>query len=337
MNPVYKRVKYFTKEKKALISDENIKLYDRYLRSNIVSNRDVKDTTYSVYKNNMDHFMVYLAEEWGNIGLYSDELMENAVDILEGYMMFCQEVLHNNKKTINNKIAAVSTFYWWSVKRSLIDKHPFDKRIDRMKGANEERVISDYFLNDEQIREIEEGLKDDSKYDIQDRLIWHIMLDSCNRVGAVGRLTLSSLDLENMMFTEIREKRGYRVEVAFSEETKELIEEWLEMRKEIDNLEVDSLFITLYGGEYRQMTVSTIQERIKKMGYIIGIDDFRSHCIRKTALNSIYEKTNNIEFAATMGNHKEISTTFNHYIRPKSKAEIRDQIKEAMNKAEKDR
>ena len=325
-----KRVNYFTPKKKALISEENKNLYDKYLRSNIVKNRDVKDTTYKVYKNNMEHFMVYLAEEWDNIGLYSDELIENAVDIMEGYMMFCQEVLHNHKKTINNKIAAVSSFYLWSMKRGLIESHPFDRKLDRMKGANEERIISDYFLNDEQIREIRRGLLDDKKYDMQDRLIWEIMLDSCNRVGAIEKLTLSSLDLENMMFTDIREKRGYHVEVAFTENTKDLIEEWLEMRKEMDNLEVDALFITKYGGEYRPMSVSTIKDRVKKIGYILGIDDFRSHCIRKTALNNIYEKTNNIELAANMANHKEISTTFNHYIRPKSKAEVRDKIKEVM-------
>lgn len=330
-----KRVKYFTPQKKALISKENIDLYDKYLRSNIVKNREVKDTTYGTYKNNMDHFLVYLTEEWENISLYSEEFMEDAVDIIEGYMMFCQDVLHNNKKTINNKIAAISTFYWWSLKRDLIDKHPFDKRVDRMKGANEERIISDYYLNDEQISEISKGLLEEKGYDIQDRLIWHIMLDSCNRVGAISKLTLSSLDLENMMFTQIREKRGYRVEVAFSENTKKIVEGWLELRKEMDNLEVDAFFITLYGGEYRPMHIATIKDRIKKMGLIIGIDDFRSHCIRKTALNNIYEKTNNIELAAVMGNHKEISTTMNHYVRPKSKAEVREQIKEVMEQMSK--
>lgn len=51
-----KRVKYFTPEKKALISDENKRLYDKYLQSNIIKNRDVRDTTYKVYKNYMDHF-----------------------------------------------------------------------------------------------------------------------------------------------------------------------------------------------------------------------------------------------------------------------------------------
>jgi integrase/recombinase XerC len=81
----------------------------------------------------------------------SKEFFENAIDIIEGYMAFCQDVLLNHKKKVNNKIAAISSFYLWSVKRRLIEFHPFDKRVDRMKGANEEHIINSYFLNDEQI------------------------------------------------------------------------------------------------------------------------------------------------------------------------------------------
>jgi integrase/recombinase XerC len=55
------RIKYFTDEKKALINPDNQKKYDKYLNSNIIKNRDVKDTTYLVYKNYMSHFLVYLA------------------------------------------------------------------------------------------------------------------------------------------------------------------------------------------------------------------------------------------------------------------------------------
>lgn len=332
-----KRVKYFTDEKKSKINPENRKLYDKYLNSNIIKNRDVKDTTYKVYKNYMDHFLVYLMENWDNINLYSDEFQENAIDIMEGYISFCQDVLLNNKKAINTKLSTVSSFYLWSLKRGYVDKHPFDKQLDRMKGANDEKIISSYYLDEEQINLITETLKEDQKnYDFQDRLIWGIMIDSANRVGAISKLTLSSLDLDNMVFTEIREKRGYRVEVVFEEETKELIEQWLEMRKEMDDLKVDSFFITKYNGEYRPMTKSTIQARTKKIGEILGLDDFRSHCIRKTSLNHIYETTGDLALAAEMGNHKSVETTRQSYIKPQSKTEVREKIAKLRNKKKKD-
>lgn len=326
------RIKYFTDEKKALISQENKKLYEKYLNSNIIKNREVKDTTYKTYQNYFEQFLVFLAESWDNIGLYSEDFFENSIDIMEQYMGFLQDTLKNNKKVINTKISAVSSFYLWSLKRKYVDRHPFDKQLDRMKGANEEKIINSYFLDDEQIKSVTQGLLEGKNYDIQDRIIWEVMLSSANRVGAISKLTLTSLDIDNMIFKDIREKRGYRVEVAFSEEAKELIAEWLEQRKELDDLSIDALFITKYHGLYRPMTYGTIQERIKKIGEILGLDDFHAHCIRKTTLNQIYTKTGDMSLAAELANHKSIETTRSSYIKPQSKAEIRDKIAKLMKR-----
>lgn len=323
-----KRVKYFTNEKKAKINSDNRRQYDRYIQSETIKNRDVKDTTYKVYRNNMDHFMVYLMENWDNVNLYDEEFMSNAVDIMEGYIGFCQDVLYNNKKTINTKISTVSSFYVWSLKRRLIDKHPFDKQLDRMKGANDEQIIASHYLDEEQTDFITKELETDERYDIMDRLIWGIMLDSANRVGAISKLTLSSLDIDSMMFENIREKRGKMVEVAFEENTAGIIVEWLEQRKEMDNLEVDALFITRYNGEYRPMSKGTIQERVKKIGHILDITDFRSHSIRKTSINQIYESTGDLSIASEYANHNSLDTTKQSYIKPQSKAEIREKIAE---------
>lgn len=325
-----KRVKYFTDEKKALINPESQTLYDKYIKSNVIKNKDVKETTYKVYQNYMSHFLVYLAEEWENIGLYDEEFMENAVDIMEGFIGFCQDILLNNKKVINTKISTVSSFYMWSLKRGLIDRHPFDKKLERMKNANEEKIKDSYYLSEEQVEQINEELKDEKRFDFQDRLIWHIALDSANRVGAIEKLTVPSLDLENLVFQGIREKRGKIVEVAFEEETKELIEQWLEMRKEMDNLENEAFFITRYSGEYRPMAKGTLQERVRKIGKIVGIDDFYFHTIRKTKLNLLYEQTKNIDMVAEWANHESIETSKKHYIKPKSKAELRREMRQLI-------
>ena len=329
-----KRVKYFTKERVAKINPENIKKYEKYLRSNIIKNRDVEDTTYKVYKNNFNQFLVYLSEEWDNIDVYSEEFMEHAIDILEGFMAFCQDTLFNNKKAINNKLSAISSFYHWSVKRKLIKYHPFDKRLDRMKGANDERIINSYFLTEEQINTIKDEMsKEDSMYDIQDRILFNLAIDSANRIGALSKLTLSTLDLDECVFTDIREKRGYKVEVVFEEETRDIIEEWLSYRKEnMDGLEVDNLFISKYKGEYRAMSKGNLQNRMKKIGKIIGIDDFHAHCTRKTKANLITEITGDITLASEFLNHKSIETTRSSYIKAKSKTETRNKIRELMDK-----
>lgn len=61
--------------------------------------------------------------------------------------------------------------------------------------------------------------------------MFEVSFDSANRIGALLRLQLSKLDLDHNMFNDIREKEGYRTQVVFGDTAKELIEEWLEMRK----------------------------------------------------------------------------------------------------------
>jgi integrase/recombinase XerC len=326
-------IHYFTKEKNDLVNPDNRKKYNKYLKSNIIKNLDVKETTYKVYENYFNQFLVYLAEEWDNIDVYSEDFTDNALDIMEGFMSFCQVTLLNNKKIINTKISAVSSFYLWSVKRKEIKFHPFQGQLDRMKGSREEHIIGNYFLNDEQILGIQTGLVEniDNKFDLLDLVLWNVMLDSANRIGAIDRLTLSSFDIDECCFRDIREKEGYIIDVSVNENTAELIHTWLEYRKEhMDNLEIDALFISRYGGVYKKMSKGTLQSRIKKMGTIIGIEDFRSHCIRKTASNSMLSKGIDPSLVSRYLNHKDVSTTLSFYQKPKSSVEIRDAIKKQI-------
>jgi integrase/recombinase XerC len=233
--------------------------------------------------------------------------------------------LQNNKKVINTKLSAVSSFFNWSLKRGLVKSHPFDKKLDRMKGAGDEHILNSYFLTSEQIARIQNDLCT-GKYDIQDRIIFNLMYDSANRIGAIAELPLSSLDLDNMLFDKIREKRGYRVQVVFLRKTKDLIVEWLEKRKTMDNLQVDSLFIAKHADGYSPMSKSTIQKRIIKIGKIVGLTDFHAHCIRKSRLSAIYDATGDLVLAAELANHKSTETTRVSYLRPKSKIELRDKL-----------
>lgn len=329
------KVNYCTEERKAKVNAENIKLYEKYVKSNTIKNPEVKETTYKTYSNYFMQFLVYLSEEWDNVGLYSDEFMDNAVDILEGFIVFAQDKLFNHKKVINTKISAISSFYLWSVKRRFIKYHPFKDQLDRLKGADKEKVISTYFLTHEECDTIIKTLTDDvnnnGRYDMIDLLLFKIMLDSANRIGAISRLTLSSLNLDECCFEDIREKESYRVSVAFDEDTKEVIEQYLEMRKDMDNLEVDAFWISRYGGVWKQMTYGTLQDRIKRIGKIIGLDDYRSHCMRKSRSNQLLTDGIDPLLVSKLLNHKDMST-LKFYQKEKSSVEIKDEINKQLKK-----
>jgi len=42
------------------------------------------------------------------------------------------------------------------------------------------------------------------------------------------------------------------------------------------------------------MCKGTIQHRVNKIGKIIGLDDFHSHCIRKSRLSTVYDITGDL-------------------------------------------
>ena len=109
------------------------------------------------------------------------------------------------------------------------------------------------------------------KYDLQDRILWELFLDSACRISAIQNLKLEQLDLENGYFTDVKEKEGYIVNAFFFQKCKDLIKEWLEYRK---NKEIKSewFFITKYKNTYKQMTQGAIRGRIKKLGKILGIE-----------------------------------------------------------------
>lgn len=322
-------IKYFTEERKALINPKNLKLYETYYNSKTLKNPD--SATWRVYKNYFIQFLVFLAEYYDNVGLYDKAFLDNAPEIVEDFMSFCVNTLENRKKIINTKVSAISSFFIWSVQKGKITNHPFQNKIERMQNAKEEKILNSYFLTEEQVKKIRTTLKEDERFDIQDQLLFEVAYDSANRLGALEFLNLKNLDLDNMLFSDIREKRGYRVEVVFGEYCAELVRQWLNMRTTelcYDRMKVPYLFIAynLQTKTWGRMKRGAIAKRFRKYGLIVGIPDFRPHCMRKTRLNHVYETTGDLTLAAELGNHKSTETTREAYIKPKSKAEIRDRI-----------
>lgn len=323
-----KTVRYVNEERLAKVNPENAKIYEQYLRTSIIKNKDVEGTTYKVYKSAMNIFLCYIAENWDNFYLLDTEFLdENIIDVMESYMSFLQSELGNGKKAINMKISAVSSFYLWAAKRRKIKAHPFADRLERMKNSQDEKIIAEYFLSKEEVKQITEELdmcnESYSDYDMIDRLLWNIAYDSACRIGALALLKVSHLDLENNRFINIREKRGKIVSIPFTPRTKEIILEYLEMR-EVLGVDCDELFHAKVNGVWRGMSKQSISKRVKKMGYIVGIGDFRPHCIRKTRLNQVAKY--DINKAKALANHESLDTTSRFYTEKEDQSDVLDSI-----------
>lgn len=302
----------------------NLEVYEMYLESNKARNYESLKTTYRVYKSNMLQYMQYLQKYEGNRLLLSDSTIKNCVIILERYINFCRES-GNNNQTINNKLTAISSFYIWCVKRDLISHHPFMHKLDRLrKGAFDKRRES-YFLTMEDIIKARIlMIHNYKKFDIQSRLLWELFLESASRISAIQNLTFSQLDLRNGYFTGVREKGNKMVDVIYLDNTEKILREWIDKRKEL-GIDIDYIFITKENGEYRQMAQSTIRNRIKKIGELIGYNKLYPHTLRKTAIN-LLKNWSDINTAAEFAHHSDTKTTTEHYIKAKSGTENRNKI-----------
>lgn len=325
-------VRYATKERIAKINPKNVKVYEKYLKSRKIQNKDVKDTTYKVYSSYMNIFMCYVAEHHDNFFLLDEEILEeDMLDVMEGFMSFLEEECGNGKKVINTKLSAVSSFYIWAAKRKLIKAHPFDGKLDRIQGAQDEKRISVHFLKETDIEEITETLAEerdeDDKYDRQDEVLWNIAFDSACRIGAIHQLSISNLEIENNVFKDIREKRGKIVDVPFTDRTKQILADYIEWRKE-NEIETDALFYSWQNGEWGRMSKQSIAIRVRKIGEIVGVGDFRPHSIRKSRLNQVAKK--DISIAKELAHHESMDTTAKFYTEKKDASETLKQIEGLM-------
>lgn len=302
-------------------NNKNWKIYKEYLNSCIARNEAVKNTTYRTYMNSMKLFIEYLKKYEGDRYLLNKNTLKSTVSILEKYIRHCREVKGNNARTINNKITAISSFYIWAVKRDLIATHPFRDKLDRLKVTDVENRRKSYYLSSKEIVEIQVKIKLSEKYDLQDRIIFNLIIDTACRISALQSIKLENIDLENGIIAGIVEKEQKIVEFAIFEETIELIKEWLRCRKN----SAEYLFVTKYRGIFKQMSKSTIRDRVRKIGKLVEIDNLYPHSLRKTSINLLAE-VGGIDLASEFANHSGVDVTKKHYIKKKSAKDRKEKL-----------
>lgn len=312
------------------LKKENVGVYLEYLNSCKSSKWDTWETTYKTYCNNFKLFLIWFQKSYKNRLLLSKDTLLEMPAIIENYRNYCRS-LGNSKRTLMNKTTAISTFYAWCVRRNKIKYHPFDSKLDKLRFTDKDKIRKSYFLTTEQILTVRLYMQvENKKYDLQDRILWELFLDSACRISAIQNLKLEQLNLEGGYFENVKEKEGYIVNAFFFDKCKELLKLWLIERKE-KGINIDYIFVTKYNQEYKQMTQGAIRERIKKLGKIIGIEDLYPHTLRKTSINLINNLAG-LGLASSYANHSSSGVTSKHYIAKANPTEIRNSIINARKK-----
>lgn len=314
-------VRYVTKEKLEKVDKKNLNLIRKYFN---FKNMNLSDSSKKSYESDFNQWLVYINEKYREKAISDEHILdiieediEDMVDLIEDYMAFCTSVLGNNERRIQRRMSSISSFFLYLRKKRKIKENPIEF-LDRPKvSAGEKPQIVQTFLNEDQIETIRQELR--KMGNIQLELYFEFSLSTMARVNAVSNVKVDQIDFNGGTVNRVIEKEGYEVDLFPSDRAFELISEWLKYRRE-NGIESEYLFISKYGGEWKNVTKGAIQTGwIKKIGNIVGIDDLHAHDLRHSGSSLLYNKGMALEEVQRLLNHKSPTTTQQHYIKEDSK------------------
>ena len=99
-----------------------------------------------------------------------------------------------------------------------------------------EKRRNSYYLTNKEIIEINIKMQMEKNFNLQDRIIFNLIIDTACRISALQSIRIDNINLEQGIISGIVEKEQKIVEFAVFEETVSLIKEWLECRKKIKSI-----------------------------------------------------------------------------------------------------
>ncbi|MEL3959404.1 tyrosine-type recombinase/integrase [Caldifermentibacillus hisashii] len=318
-----KYVRYVTPEKLKKVNPKNIKLVEKYFS---FKNMNLSDDTKKSYESDFNQWLVFIMEQYDNQYILDmvDDDIDDVVDMIEDYIAFCTNMLGNNERRIQRRMASISSFFLYLRKKRKIKENPMDY-LDRpsLKAGEKPQVIQTY-LTEKQVKEIREKLKELN--DLQLSTFFEVALTTMARIKALNSIKIEQINLEEGIIERVKEKEGYEVDLFPSERGLELIKEWLEYRKE-NNIDSKFLFISKRNGEWKQVAKETMQMGwTKKIGELIGIPHLHPHDFRHSYASLMYNSGMKLEDVQDLLHHLSPDVTLKHYIK-KDTTKIKDNKK----------
>lgn len=321
-----KYVRYVTKDKLEKVNIKNKKLIDKYFS---FKNMNLSDDTKKSYMSDFNQFLVYVLENHDNqyildIMKDEDDGVDDMVDLLEDYMAFSTTFLGNNERRVQRRMASISSLFGYLRRKRKIKENPVDYLERPSLKAGEKPQIVQTFLTIKQVEEIREKLAELG--DIQLEMYFEVALTTMARVKALNSIRIEQIDLEEKIIQRVIEKEGYEVDLYPSDRGFELINKWLDYRKE-NGIESDYLFITKRNGKWEQISKGTMQTGwVKKIGDLINVPHLHNHDFRHSYSSIMYNSGMKLEDVQSLLHHQSPDVTLKHYIK-KDANKIKDNKK----------
>ena len=132
------------------------------------------------------------------------------------------------------------------------------------------------------------------------------------RISECVGLNVSDLNLSDNSF-KITRKGGNEVVLYFSNEVKDALIKWLQIREKIETIDPDepALFLSL---QKKRITPRAVENLVKKYSQAVTpLKKISPHKLRSTYGTSLYRETQDIYIVADVLGHKDVNTTKKHY------------------------
>lgn len=307
MSALPKKVVIATPEKLAKINPKNVELWRKYLNGML---NNLSEASRYNYTSDMNQFFIYILDNYDNKYLFDFDT-EEAAEMIEDFIAFCTTVLGNKTRRISRRLSSISSMYIYYKKKRKIKENPIEL-LERPKIAKGKHEIKQTFLTKEQVELIRKKLSEMN--DIQLELFFEFALSTMARINAIANTKVEQINLETRRVENVLEKEGYLVTLFFSKKCKELIEKWLQIRRE-HNIDCEYLFCTKTKDGWKQVSKSTFQNSwIKKIGNIINEPDLHCHDLRHSGSNLLYQNGMSLEDVSKLLNHKGTQVTQDFYL-----------------------
>ena len=222
----------------------------------------------------------------------------------------------NSDSTADNYVACISTYYTFMVKQGMIEKSPF-LGIDRQKKKKKEIIYLDETEQSQFMNTVTSGNGLSprkrvyyEKNQIRDICIIQILIDTGIRVSELVGLDIDDINFKNCSLY-VQRKTDKAGIVYFSDQTKDIIQEYLDIRSQYHpDKEEKALILSSSTGA--RMTERTIERRVKDFAKAAGVpnaDKITPHKLRSTYAMDMLRYTGSLALVQSQLGHENISTT----------------------------
>jgi integrase/recombinase XerC len=237
-------------------------------------------TTVGVYINNILHFVRFVTD-----GEMTEDFYKNitASDV-ENYMISLETrqtssgLQRTGDDVLQARWSSLNTFFDWCLKRGYINDNPM-KVVSRPKNNTEHKVT---YLTKVEINRLFKAIdkNQNETFKMRDKTIIGLALATALRVSALVNINVDDIDFENNVVKVIEKRQKIR-EIPIGENTKNMLQEWVEFRADVyEDIDSPALFLSK---NYERISVWGVNDMLEKYCDWAGIKRVTFHKLRASA------------------------------------------------------